>query len=100
MSIRKRSWINSKGQRSSAWVVDYIDLNRKRRLKTFNNKPDAAAFYKVASVKPKIAPHSAIEKIKEDLSYRTPNLGKPLGHVVLTRQQAESLVLAWLTDRR
>ena len=40
MSIRKRSWTNSKGELREAWVVDYVDkIERgKRRLKTFEKK--------------------------------------------------------------
>jgi hypothetical protein len=33
-----------------------------------------------------------LRKIKADLAYRLPQSGKPLGHIVLTREQAEQLV--------
>jgi hypothetical protein len=33
-----------------------------------------------------------LRKIKADLAYRLPQSGKPLGHIVLTRAEAEQLV--------
>ena len=33
-----------------------------------------------------------LRKIKADLAYRLPQSGKPLGHIVLTREQAEQLI--------
>jgi hypothetical protein len=33
-----------------------------------------------------------LRKIRADLAYRLPQSGKPLGHIVLTREQAEQLV--------
>ena len=44
MSIRKRTWANAKGEQV-AWVVDYKDQNGKRRLKTFDRKKDAEAWW-------------------------------------------------------
>ncbi|WP_281930909.1 tyrosine-type recombinase/integrase [Roseibium album] len=44
MSIRKRTWTDSKGETRSAWVVDYKDQSGKRRLKTFKLKKEADAF--------------------------------------------------------
>jgi integrase len=43
MSIRKRTW-QSKGEKRTAWVVDYVDQNGQRRLKTFDLKKDAEAW--------------------------------------------------------
>ena len=39
-SVRKRTW-TSGGETKTAWVVDYADQDRKRRLKTFRRKADA-----------------------------------------------------------
>ena len=50
MSIRKRTWIASKGVEKSAWVVDYTDAKGTRRLKTFGKKKDADAFAATAKV--------------------------------------------------
>ncbi|WP_338692815.1 tyrosine-type recombinase/integrase [Bradyrhizobium sp. 26S5] len=44
MSIRKRTWKTGKGDLRTAWVLDYSDQNRKRRLRTFDRKQDAEKF--------------------------------------------------------
>ena len=43
-----------------------------------------------------------IDKIRDDLAYRTPTSNKPLAHIVLSREQAERLVTEWdaLATRR
>jgi integrase len=46
MSVRKREW----GKDGEAWVVDYFDQNRKRRLKTFKRKKDADAYHAKVTV--------------------------------------------------
>lgn len=43
MSVRKRSW-GTQGAQKEAWVVDYVDSQGKRRLKTFPKKKDADDF--------------------------------------------------------
>jgi integrase len=48
MSIRKRTWKTSKGESKEAWIVDYLDQGVKRRLKTFERKKDADAWWKKA----------------------------------------------------
>jgi integrase len=46
MSIRKRAWMNKRtGETQEKWVVDYVDQNGKRRLKTCKSKKDAEAYY-------------------------------------------------------
>jgi len=44
MSIRKRTWKTANGDVRTAWVLDYFDQNRKRRLRTFDRKQDAEKF--------------------------------------------------------
>ena len=44
MSIRKRKWTTGSGEAKEAWVVDYVDQQGKRRLKTFAKKKEADAF--------------------------------------------------------
>lgn len=44
MSVRKRRWTTSKGEEKTAWVVDYVDQEGARRLKTFAKKKDADAY--------------------------------------------------------
>jgi integrase len=50
MSVRKRSWKNSKGEAKEAWVVDYVDQAGKRRLKTFERKKQADTYHSQANV--------------------------------------------------
>lgn len=59
MSVRKRIWTTPKGVEKSAWVVDYFDMNSKRRLKTFAKKKDADAFAATASVQVREGTHVA-----------------------------------------
>ncbi|TRC92191.1 site-specific integrase [Mesorhizobium sp. WSM4303] len=44
MSVRKRKWTTAKGAEKEAWIVDYVDGNGTRRLKTFDKKKDADAW--------------------------------------------------------
>ncbi len=59
MSIRKRKWTTSKGERKEAWVVDYVDQAGKRHLKTFEKKKDADAFQAGAKVEVREGVHTA-----------------------------------------
>ncbi len=59
MSVRKRSWVNGKGEERTAWVVDYVDTKGKRRLKTFKLKKDADQFAATASVEVREGVHVA-----------------------------------------
>lgn len=59
MSIRKRTWINSKCENKTTWVVDYVDTQGKRRLKTFAKKKDADQFAATASVEVREGSHVA-----------------------------------------
>ena len=47
MSVRKRKWTTASGAEKEAWVVDYVDQQGKRRLKTFGQKKKADDFRKV-----------------------------------------------------
>jgi integrase len=44
MSVRKREWVNPKGEAREAWVVDYVDGSGHRRNKNFKRKRDADAY--------------------------------------------------------
>lgn len=59
MSIRKREWTTPKGEKKSAWVVDYVDMQGKRRLKTFARKKEADAFEATAKVEVREGIHVA-----------------------------------------
>ncbi len=59
MSVRKREWITPRGESKSAWVVDYVDSQGKRRLKTFSKKKEADAFAATTSVEVREGVHIA-----------------------------------------
>lgn len=59
MSVRKREWTTPKGEAKSAWVVDYVDGNGTRRLKTFKLKKQADQFAATASVEVREGVHVA-----------------------------------------
>lgn len=59
MSVRKREWTTPKGEKKSAWVVDYTDAAGKRHLKTFAKKKEADAFAATASVEVREGTHVA-----------------------------------------
>lgn len=59
MSIRKREWTTPKGEQKSAWVCDYVDVQGKRRLKTFAKKKDADQFAATAKVEVREGVHVA-----------------------------------------
>lgn len=44
MSVRKRTWLTTKGEERSGWIVTYSDRSGKRRQKSFNLKKDADKF--------------------------------------------------------
>lgn len=59
MSVRKRTWTTGKGDEKTAWVVDYVDTQGKRRLKTFKLKKQADQFSATASVEVREGVHVA-----------------------------------------
>lgn len=44
MAIRQRTWTTAKGEKKSAWIVDYFDQHKKRHQKAFQKLKDAKAF--------------------------------------------------------
>ena len=50
MSVRKREWKTAKGEQREAWVVDYVDQNGQRHIKTFERKKDADRYAGKVSV--------------------------------------------------
>ncbi|MGN7960335.1 tyrosine-type recombinase/integrase [Brucella sp. 22210] len=59
MSIRKREWTTPKGEKKAAWVVDYVDGQGRRRLKTFAKKKEADQFEATAKVEVRDGVHVA-----------------------------------------
>jgi integrase len=58
VSVRKRTWTTS-GVEKSAWVVDYVDSQGRRRLKTFERKKEADQFAATATVEVREGVHVA-----------------------------------------
>jgi integrase len=50
MSVRKRSWVTTKGEQREAWLVDYVDQHGGRHIETFERKRDADARHSVVNV--------------------------------------------------
>jgi integrase len=59
MSVRKRAWTASNGEKKEAWVVDYVDQTGKRRMKTFARKKAADNFAATANVEIRAGVHTA-----------------------------------------
>jgi integrase len=59
MSVRKRTWTTGKGEEKTAWVVDYVDTQGTRRLKTFAKKKEADHFAAAAKVEVREGVHVA-----------------------------------------
>lgn len=58
MSVRKRTWTTN-GVEKTAWVVDYVDSQGTRRLKTFQKKKDADTFAATAHMEVREGTHVA-----------------------------------------
>jgi integrase len=59
MSVRKRSWVTSKGEPQEAWIVDYVDQKGKRHIKTFAKKRQADAYHATVTVDISAGIHTA-----------------------------------------
>ena len=44
MSVRKRKWITSRGEAREAFIVDYVDQQGERHIRTFDRRGDATAY--------------------------------------------------------
>jgi len=62
MSIRKRRWNSPQGESKEAWVVDYVDGDGDRHLKTFARKRDAEAWQAVVGIEVRSGLHTADSK--------------------------------------
>jgi integrase len=59
MSVRKRSWVTTKGETKEAWVVDYIDQRGDRHIETFARKKDADDYQATVKVDVRKGIHTA-----------------------------------------
>jgi integrase len=62
MSVRKRTWVTSKGEAREAWVADYADGQGDRHIATFELKREAEAFISNAKVDVSRGVHTAPSK--------------------------------------
>jgi len=59
MSVRKRSWVTSKGETKEAWIVDYVDQQGERHIRTFDRKGDATDYEATVKVDVRQGVHTA-----------------------------------------
>jgi integrase len=50
MSVRKREWTTTAGEKREAWIVDYADQAGERHIRTFDRKKDADAYHATVKV--------------------------------------------------
>jgi integrase len=62
MSIRKRTWKTSRGETREAWIVDYVDQDAERHIKTFDRKKEADAYHAAVKVDVRKGLHTAPSK--------------------------------------
>jgi integrase len=62
MSVRKRTWKAPGGEPREAWVVDYVDQQGDRHLKTFAKKRDADAHHAIVGAAVRAGMHTADSK--------------------------------------
>jgi integrase len=62
MSIRKRKWTTSKGERRQAFIVDYFDQGGERHIRTFERKRDADEYHATVRVDVRQGTHTAPAK--------------------------------------
>jgi integrase len=59
MSVRKRAWTTSSGERREVWIAAYTDQGGIRRVKTCNSKREADAYEAEVRTKVRAGVHSA-----------------------------------------
>ena len=62
MSVRKRAWVTSEGEKREAWLVDYTDQDGERHIQTFARKKDADQYHAQVNVDVRQGMHSAPSK--------------------------------------
>jgi integrase len=62
MSVRKRTWTTSKGEKKEAWLVDYSDQAGERHIQTFSRKKEADAYHSTVKVDVRQGIHTAPTK--------------------------------------
>jgi integrase len=62
MAVRKRSWKTATGQPRESWIVDYVDAQGDRHIRTFERKKDADVHHAKVSVDVLAGTHTAPSK--------------------------------------
>ena len=62
MSVRKRAWTTSKGEKKEAWIVDYSDQDGDRHIRSFAKKKDADKYHATVTVDVDKGLHTAPSK--------------------------------------
>jgi integrase len=62
MSVRKRTWTTSKGEKKESWVADYTDQDGERHIRTFERKKDADEYHATVKVDVRHGVHTAPSK--------------------------------------
>lgn len=62
MSVRKRKWATSTGEKKEAWIVDYVDQEGGRHIQTFSRKKDADEYRATVEVHVREGVHTPINK--------------------------------------
>jgi integrase len=62
MSVRRRTWKGPGGEPREAWVVDYVDQEGDRHIKTFAKKRDADAHHAIVGAAVRAGTHTADSK--------------------------------------
>src|SRR5215211_2807842 len=62
MSVRRRSWKTKEGETKDAWIVDYVDQQGDRHIRTFARKKDADGFHASVHVDVQRGVHTPINK--------------------------------------
>jgi integrase len=62
VSVRKRTWKSPGGEPREAWVVDYVDQQGDRHIKTFTKKRDADAHHAIVGAAVRAGVHTADSK--------------------------------------
>jgi integrase len=59
MSVRKRAWTTSRGEKKEAWIVDYTDQQGARHIHTFARKKDADEYHDKVRVNVRAGVHTS-----------------------------------------
>jgi integrase len=62
VSVRKRTWKTSKGEERESWIVDYVDQQGDRHIRTFDRKREADAYHASVNVEVGAGVHTAASK--------------------------------------